>query len=95
MCSYKFDLAIIKAYTPFGTIKHLSFKKKSLGLDKCNKKTSANKVLPKAGLTNFVRHLCKAQDSIRLNFCAKNLRLRQAPKRYLLLLQNDTTNTDK
>ena len=50
MRSYKFDLAIIKACTPFGTIKHLSFKKKSLDQDKFNKKTSANKVCLKRHL---------------------------------------------
>lgn len=84
MCSYKFDLAILKACTPFGTIKHLSFKKKSLGRDKCNKKTSANKVLPKAGLNDFNWTFVQGSTFVlRLNFSAKNPRLWQYPKRYL------------
>jgi len=45
-------------------------------------KTTANKVLPKAGLNGFDWAFVQGSTLIlRLNFCAKNPRLRQYPKR--------------
>ncbi len=48
------------------------------------RKTGANKVLPKAGLNNFLSTEVQGSTFVlRLNFCTKNPRLRQYPKRYL------------
>ena len=45
---------------------------------------TANKVLPKAGLNGFDWTFVQGSTFVlRLNFCAKNPRLRQYPKRYL------------
>ena len=44
---------------------------------------TAKKVLPKAGLNGFDWTFMQGSKSVlRLNFCAKNPRLRQYPKRY-------------
>jgi hypothetical protein len=46
------------------------------------RKTGANKVLPKAGLNNFLSTEVQGSTFVlRLNFCTKNPRLRQYPKR--------------
>ena len=46
---------------------------------------TANKVLPKAGLTFFDWTFVQGSTFVlRLNFCAKNPRLRQYPNRYML-----------
>ena len=51
-------------------------------LEKRNK-TPHNKVLPKAGLNGFDWAFMQGSTFVlRLNFCAKNPRLRQYPKRY-------------
>ena len=48
------------------------------------KKAAANKVLPKAGQNGFDWTFVQGSIFVlRLNFCAKNPRLRQYPKRYL------------
>jgi hypothetical protein len=48
------------------------------------RKTGANKVLPKAGLNNFLSTEVQGSTFVlRLNFCTKNPRLRQYPKRYM------------
>ena len=53
------------------------------------KQRTANKVLPKAGLTNFYDTFVQGSTFVlRLNFCAKNPRLRQYLKRYMLCYQN-------
>jgi hypothetical protein len=45
--------------------------------------TGYNKVLPKAGLNVFDWTFMQGSSVVlRLNFCAKNPRLRQYPKRY-------------
>jgi len=45
---------------------------------------TANKVLPKAGLNGFDWAFVQGSTFVlRLNFCAKNPRLRQYPNRYL------------
>ncbi|KXK01379.1 MAG: hypothetical protein UZ04_CHB001002238 [Chlorobi bacterium OLB4] len=47
------------------------------------KQYTANKVLPKAGLNGFDWTFVQGSAFVlRLNFCAKNPPLRQAPKRY-------------
>ena len=46
--------------------------------------TTANTVLPKAGLNSFDWTFVQGSTFVlRLNFCAKNPRLRKAAKRYL------------
>jgi len=51
--------------------------------------TSANKVLPKAGLNFFDWAFVQGSIAvILLNFCAKNPRLRQYPNRYLQAYPN-------
>ena len=48
------------------------------------KKTTANKVLPKAGLNGFDwTFVLGSTFVLRLNFCTKSPRLRQYPKCYL------------
>jgi hypothetical protein len=50
---------------------------------------AANKVLPKAGLNGFDWTFEQGSTFVlRLNFCAKNPRLRQYPKRYARLQKN-------
>jgi len=50
-----------------------------------NKKTATNKVLPKAGLNSFDWTFVQGSTFVlRLNFCAKNPRLRQYSNRYKL-----------
>ncbi|WP_209391314.1 hypothetical protein, partial [Chryseobacterium sp. RR2-3-20] len=57
--------------------------------------TSANKVLPKAGLNFFDWAFVQGSIAvILLNFCAKNPRLRQYPNRYLQFYPKNRTMSE-
>jgi hypothetical protein len=58
-----------------------------------NKSTTANKVLPKAGLNGFDWAFVQGSTAVTLlNFCAKNPRLRQYPKRCGAILRSCATS---